>query len=437
MHYLDTHARGGRAMWVVHRRGGKDLTAMHQTCSMMHERTGVYWHVYPTGEQARKAIWEGFTSDGQRIMEQVFPKAIRRSPRDWYPNAEMVVELKCGSIWRLLGSDRVEVVGAGPVGVVFSEYALAKPSGWDFVAPMLRENGGWAAFITTPRGSNHAKRLFESARVNPEWFCELQTLYDTRAYDPEKTIAEERAAGRPEALIRQEYLCDWTAALVGSVWGDLVEAIEKRGDVSAFKHEEDGVFTAWDLGISDSTAIWFWRVVDGGAEFIDYYESHGKPMSHYCDEVDSRPYKYVKHWLPHDARARTWVSGASAIEQMLARWGDGRVAIGPALSLLDGIQAARWLLQQKVRFHQRTSVGVETLKQYHYEWDSDRRTFRANPEHDWSSHGADAFRYAAVAMRASDMIRPKPPEPKLTHVAPVQHNLNALFEERERRARRW
>jgi hypothetical protein len=432
MKYLD--CGGKRAFWVVHRRGGKDLTTLHQTCKMAHERRGAYWHVFPTAEQARKAIWEGFTKDGQRIMEQVFPRAIRRSPERFAPNGEMIVELKCGAIWRLMGSDKMEVVGAGPVGVAFSEFALAKPKTWDLVRPMLRENDGWAAFVTTPRGNNHAKRLFDVARADSSWFCELQTLYDTRAYDPEATIAEERASGMPEALIRQEYLCDWAAANVGSVWADLVEALEKRGAVSDFAHETDGVFTSWDLGFSDSTAIWWWRLRGSGAEVVDWYESHGQPLSHYLDVLEQRAqqrgYRYVKHWLPHDARARTLASGASIIEQVAGRVGVGMVAIAPSLSMLDGIQAGRWLLQQEgTRFHARVADGVEALKAYRYDYDEDRKTFTRKPLHDWSSHSNDAFRYLACAVRQSDLLtRPAPPPPRPAAVLPETPTIDEIFQ---------
>lgn len=409
MAYFD--GGGKRAMWVVHRRGGKDLTALHQTCKMMHRRKGVYWHIFPTAEQARKAIWEGFTKDGDRTLEQVFPRAIRKSPRAFLPNSEMVVELACGSIWRLMGSDRMEVVGAGPVGVAFSEYALAKPRTWDLVRPMLRENDGWASFITTPRGNNHAKKLYDVARKDSRWFCDLQTLYDTRAYDPEQTIAEERESGMPEALIRQEYLCDWTAAMVGAVYGDLVEAMERAGRLESFEHATDDVFTSWDLGFSDSTAIWFWRVGEGGGvDVLDHYENHGLPLSHYFDVLEQRAetlgFRYAKHWLPHDARARTLASGSSILDQFLERF-RGRseaVAIGPALSLLDGIQAARWLMQKPTRFHPRCSEGVEALKAYRYEYDENAKSFTRKPLHDWSSHTADAWRYVAVVARQSEML---------------------------------
>jgi phage terminase large subunit len=443
MRYFDSG--GKRAIVVWHRRGGKDLTALHQTCKMMHQRTGAYWHVFPTAEQGRKAIWEGFTKDGKRILEQVFPREIRKSPREFLPKAEMVVELKCGSIWRLLGSDKMEVVGAGPVGVVFSEFALARPKTWDLIRPMLRENEGWMWAITTPRGKNHAHALYEMARKDPQWFADVKTLWDTRAYNPEETMAEERASGMPEALIRQEYECDWTAANVGSYYGELLEALEKRGALAAFEHGRDGVFTAWDLGHDDNTAIWWFRPNDrrSGVDFLDHYSSSGKPMSHYFDVVDQRAkdygWKYAKHWLPHDAKATTLQAGTSILNMCLDKWGSDKAAIVPSLSVQDGIQALRWVLQQETRFHPRCSEtqdaedmdGVACLKHYHRKWDDDRKMFLPNPVHDWSSHTADAARYAAVVVRASEnLTAQKPPEPTKPLAVPVNNSfaLNDLWD---------
>jgi len=428
-----------RLMWIVHRRGGKDLTALHQTCKDAHKRHGVYWHIFPSFAQARKAIWEGFTSDGKRIMENVFPgfldpkrpgSIVKRKDEQ-----QMMLELKCGSVWRLIGSDRIEVVGAGPVGVVFSEFALSNPKAWNMIRPMLRENGGWAAFITTPRGENHAKELYDVAVKDPAWFCELQTLFDTRAYDPEKTIEEERAEGMPEALIKQEYLCDWTAALVGSVWGDLVDTIRNAGGLGPFEHPRSEVFTSWDLGFTDATAIWFWQLNGAGVDVVDYYEEHGKPLSHYFDLLNQKPYKYVKHWLPHDARQVTLSSGVSILNQCMKEW-PGQVVVGPDLPLLDGIQAGRWLLQQPVRFHPRCAEGVEALRQYHYEFDEEKKTFAPRPAHDWSSHGADSWRGLASVVKVSGLLKAKPDGPKpVEPAAAPMHNrfkLEELFEAHRR-----
>lgn len=431
MRYFD---RGGRrAVWVVHRRGGKDLTAMHQLVKQAHERRGMYWHVFPTFEQGRKAIWEGFRKDGKRIIDNVFPQEIVAKRNE----QEMKVELKCGSIYRIIGSDKIEVVGAGPIGVVFSEYSVSKPKAWDLIAPMLRENEGWVSFVYTPRGNNHGKKLFDAAKRQQGWFCELLTLYDTRAYDPDQTIAEERAAGRPEALIRQEYLCDWAAANVGSVYGDLMEAIEKRGGLCEFQHEKDGVYTTWDLGISDATAVWFWRLNEHGvADLIDHFEYTGKAISHGMDEVEARGYKYVRHFLPHDARARSLQTGVSTVELFAERFGVENVTITPELSLEDGIQAARWLLQQKIRIHPRCGEGIEAVKQYHYRWDEDLKILSSKPEHDWSSHTADAFRYVACVVKNSELMARKPEPRKVQMPRPVNSfTLDEMWELHDREVR--
>jgi phage terminase large subunit len=446
MRYFD---KGGkRAMTVWHRRAGKDLTAAHQTCKRAHQEVGMYWHFFPTFQQARRSIWEGYRKDGQRILENVFPGfsdpkrsgSIVARKND----AQMFLELKCGSIWRLMGTDRVESVGAGPKGCVFSEFALCRPKAWDLIRPMLRESGGWGWFITTPRGNNHAKKLYDAATKETGWFRDTKTVLDTGlSYESNKDgrllsavemMEEEREEGMQEALIRQEYLCDWTAANVGSVWGDLVEMLERRGGLEAFGHERDGIFTSWDLGISDSTSIWFWRLKDGGVDVVDFYEAHGKPMSHYFDELDQRAelqgYKYVKHWLPHDARARTLATGSSILDQFISRYGAGAVAIGPELSLLDGIQAARWMLQQEIRIHPRCADGIEALRQYHYAYDEDRRTFSGKPEHTWASHAADAFRYIACVVRTSEAMTRKDREPEKPAARPVSSiTINELMEQ--------
>lgn len=442
MRYLDTHPLGGRAVWVMHRRAGKDLTLMHQTCKMALERVGAYWHIYPTAEQARRALWTGFTRDGKRIMEQVFPEAVRKAPRSFAPNAEMMVELINGSIWRLMGSDKMEVVGAGPVGVVFSEYALAKPKTWELVRPMLRESNGWAAFISTPRGHNHMWEIWETARKEG-WFHECKTVLETgqryastrkpgTTIGPVEMMEEERAEGMEEAMVRQEYLCDWTAANVGAVWGDLIEALEKAGAVAEFDFDRSRVFTTWDLGGAgakgDATCFWIWAPTPDGADLLDYYENHGKPLSHYWDEVDRRcdglKVRPVKHWLPHDARAKH-LTGVSVLEECVGHWGSERVAIYPEGSLLDGIQAARWLLQRKVRVHPRCGEGLEALKAYHYAWDEDRKVFSNQPEHDWSSHGSDGFRGVALVCRHSEKLtRPPKHEAPKPYAQPVDRSVS-------------
>lgn len=240
--------------------------------------------------------------------------------------------------------------------------------------------------------------------------------------------------GKDQEWIRVFIDGEDAASDVGSIFGPLLERLERAGGVGVdYDHPGDGIFTSWDLGFTDATSIWFWRLNGKALDFVDHYESHGKPLSHFFDIVDGKPYGYVKHWLPHDAAAKTLASQSSVEDQFRARY-PNRVQIGPGLSLLDGIQAGRWLLEQACRFHPRCADGVEALRSYHYEWDEDTKTYSKKPEHDWSSHTADAFRYAAVVAKVTGLLMRKdapPPQPK---VPPADRawNLDQLFEDNEK-----
>lgn len=417
LRYLD---RGGKRAFVVWpRRHGKDLTAAHYEAKASHERVGVYWHFFPTLEWGRRALWEAFTPDGRRTLDWVFPGFTDlKAPGSIVArknDQQMFLEFKNGSIWRVMGTDKIESVGAGPIGTVWSEYALGKPKAWNLVRPMLRENGGWALFITTPRGNNHAKKLYDAAQRNG-WYTDHKTVHQTGQMfyseakagkiGPDEMMAEERLSGMPDALIDQEYKCDWNAANVGAVFGDLLP------EVQDFEHPLDGIYTTWDLGVSDATALWFWRLnSEGGVDFVDHYEATGKPASHYINVIESKPYNIIRHYLPHDARARTWVTGATAQDALEERW-PGKVDVLPPDTLANGIEAGRWLLQRKTRFHSRCAEGVEALRAYHYEWDEDRKVLARAPLHDWSSHTADAYRYAASVVKATQLIDAPPAEKK-------------------------
>lgn len=455
--YMAYFDQGGkRAFCNWHRRGGKDLVALHQTCKMMHRRVGTYWHIFPSFAQGRKAIWEGFRRDGKRIMENVFPgftdprrpgSIVKRKDEQ-----QMMVELKCGSIWRLIGSDNVEVVGAGPVGVVFSEFALAKPAGWQLISPMLRENGGWASFITTPRGKNHAYDLFQKAGPGSGWYRDVKTVRDTHLtyssdvrqdveIDHEEMMREELLSGIPQEVIDADYLCDWNAALVGSIYGDLLQALEARESSEGWKTPRR-VYTAWDLGHGDGTAVWFFEVdpVTERVDVIDFYENQGKALDHYFKVIAERGYPYEIHFLPHDAGQVTLASGVSTFQLAAAEW-PGKVKVLPKLPVQDGIQAVRRLLARSVRFHSRCEAGVAALKHYHRDYDRTTRTFSTQPVHDWSSHPADAFRYLVTGVkrimaREVGSLQSQPAAEVSATVLPERQmfktNLIELFEDRER-----
>lgn len=224
---------------------------------------------------------------------------------------------------------------------------------------------------------------------------------------------ERLIAGKDAEWVDEYLRGEYPRADKGSVYGALIDALEKRGGVTEFEHPNDGIFATFDLGVSDATAIWFWRIgKDGVPDVVDWYEATGQGASHYFELLRSKPYSYARIFLPHDARARTFQTGVSTVE-LFAKEFPGLVAIGPELSVEDGIGAARWLLEQGIRIHSRCADGVKRLKAYKFEWDEDRKVFKKTPLHDWTSHSADSWRYVSVQAKATELLmRKEDPEEK-------------------------
>ena len=289
----------------------------------------------PTIAQAKKVVWHA-RFNGQRLLDTVVPPAAVDSRNA----TEMRIQLKNGPVIWFVGSDNVDrLVGTSPVGMVFSDYALAREKGWHYLRPILVENRGFAIFLSTPRGRGSLWRLYEVAKNEPSWACDLLTIHDTGAL-PSSVLEEERRNGMPEALIDSEYLCSFDAAQIGSVYGDLVEQLAQRGGIVGFEVAgAKDVFTSWDLGMADATAIWWWRVNGDGIEVLDYYESSGKQLWHFLETAERKGFTYQPHCLPHDARARSYQTGVTTIE--LARERLGRVTALPIMPVAQGIEAAR------------------------------------------------------------------------------------------------
>ncbi|MCG8694705.1 MAG: hypothetical protein MI806_26150 [Minwuiales bacterium] len=390
---------GKRAVAVWHRRAGKDSTALNFTAIAAHQRVGTYWHMLPLATQGRKVVWDGIDRSGRRVIDQVFPQPLRKATN----KQEMKIELKCGSIWQVVGSDNYNaLIGANPVGVVFSEYAVADPAAWDYIRPSLAENGGWALFIYTPRGRNHGASLYDLARERENWFADLLTVDNTGAI-PLAAIDEEREAGMSDEIVQQEFYCSFDAPLVGAYYAKLISDAETEGRIGNVPHEPQyPVHTAWDLGIGDSTAIWFFQQVGREVRLIDHYEASGVGLDHFAKTLKDKPYVYGDHLAPHDAEVRELGTGRSRRET-LAGLGI-KIRVVPRLGLDDGINAARLVLPRCWIDAGKCKRGLDALRQYRREWDAALKAFKDRPLHDWASHSADAFRYLAVGLKG-------PPKP--------------------------
>lgn len=409
---------GKRAIGLWHRRAGKDDVMLHRAAVAAFERPATYWHCLPEYAQARKAIWNAVNSHtGKRRIDEAFPHELRSSTND----NEMFIRFKNGSTWQVIGSDRYNsLVGAGVAGVTFSEWALCNPSSWGYISPMMRENNGWAAFITTPRGRNHAHSMYQSGLTNPDWFAERLSIYDTKAIPPEKLqevlqtdYIDLYGEDIGRAQFEQEYEVSFNAAILGAYYAREMVKVRNEGRIDAtLEHINAPVHRSWDIGVRDDTSIWWFQVVGGQVFILDCYTANGVGVDHYAEVIEQRAAKHGwAHgidFVPHDAKVKEWGTGRTRVETMMGYGLNPQVV--PQAGLLDGINAARRTLPRCI-FHSRCDdEGLAALEQYRREWDDDKKTFKANPLHDWSSHLADSFRYLSLAWRTI------PPEP----VAPPQ-----------------
>jgi len=422
---------GGRhAELVWHRRSGKDEVALHGTCIKAHERVANYWHMLPLANQVRKAIWEAVNPrTGIRRIDEAFPKEICAAKRD----SDMLIRFRNGSTWQCLGSDNYAgAIGATPAGIVYSEWSQANPSSRGYLRPILAENNGWQLYITTPRGKNHAYNTYKSAVKNPGAFAQLLTADETSVFSTEQLAVELQeyidtyGVDLGKALYAQEYFCSFDAAILGSVWGGELALVEKSGRFTKVPYDPAyPVFTAWDIGRADATAIWWYQVIGNEIRIIEYYANNLKDPDHFAgqllgrevqidlikdevvvtlgktiDEIKHRKeYDYETLWLPHDARAKTFQAKGKSLQEQFAKvFGWSKIRIVPGLSKQDGIQAVRNMLKSTL-FDESTEEGFEAIKQYRYDWNDEKKCFRDTAVHDWTSHPADALRMMAVAWR--------------------------------------
>jgi phage terminase large subunit len=414
-----------RACLVWHRRAGKDSTSLNFTAKEMFKRKGNYWHLFPKQTQARKAIWNGINSDGQSILDQVFPEPVRARTS----SQEMMIELKNGSTWQLAGSDNYDsLVGANPVGVVFSEWSLCDPNAWAYIRPMLAENGGWAVFIYTPRGKNHGYTLYNMAKKADEWFCQNLTVNDTKRADGSPVISPEaieteRAEGMEEALIQQEFFGSFEAQIPGAYFADQLQQAKDQNRVGRIPIEPSlQVHTAWDLGISDSMSIWFFQAMGKEIRLVDYYESNGKGMEHYIQYLtqwaDRNGVIYGQHLAPHDIEVRELTSGRSR-KDVARDMGITFRTVQRPRTKIEGIQAVRRMFPRFWIDDERAEQGYACIASYHREWDEKHQRFRDQPVHDWASHGADALQTLALGWRDTMMSGNRPQ----THTAELAFNV--------------
>lgn len=396
------------AIW--HRRAGKDKSLINLFPKRMMQQIGVYYYFFPTYNQGRKILWEGIDKNGLPFLAH-FPKELIFKKND----QEMMIQLVHpterdekgqplgGSIFRVIGTDKIDsVVGTNPIFCVFSEYSLQNPRAWDFIRPILAENGGIAIFNYTPRGHNHGKQLWDTAQENPDiWWSQRLTVDDTKAIAPEVLEQERKemlARTGNDGLFMQEYYVSFDAPIDGAYYGHMMMQAEKDQRIGNVPYDPAlPVHTSWDLGIGDSMAVWFFQAVGQEMRFIDYYENNGEGLTHYIKYLKEKEYIYGKHYAPHDIQVRELTSGKSRWE--IARGHGITFETVANESIEEGIEAVRTMLPRAWFDRNKCQLGINALNSYHKEFDDKHRTYKTKPVHDWASHGADAMRMAALGFR--------------------------------------
>lgn len=435
-----------------HRRAGKDLFGINEIAMSNTDRPGLYWHCFPTQLQGRKTIWDGVTNDGRPFLDHFpgyrnpgAPESLVESTRQDLMQVKfkplrdpITLEMReTGGTYQVIGLDDPDTtVGPNPFGIVYSEWSLCPERAWHLHKPMLNANGGWAIFIFTMRGRNHAWKMMQKTKALKNWFTQLLTVDDTYTLVPttetengqivyvprpvvtQEQIEEDRADGMPEETIQSEYYGSADAPMPGSYYGSIIDKLEKDGRITNVPHDPKlPVHTAWDIGLNDSTSIIFFQALPNEIRIIDFYENQGEGFPFYARILKERAtdcsYDYETHYGPHDLSQREMATGKNKL--------DSAKALGIKFKLVqkhflnDGIDEVRAMLSRcwfdKKRCGESSNNKqdslIDAIRSYHKEWDEKHHVFKNQPLHDWSSHPSDALRCLAMGFRERMIFRKK------------------------------
>jgi phage terminase large subunit len=373
---------------VAHRRFGKTVREINElikaaaTCTKPNPR---FAYLAPYHAQAKAIAWDYLKRYAQPLTSKVM-------------ESELTVELVNGARIRLYGADNPDSLrGLYLDGVVLDEYGDMRPSVWgEIIRPLLTDRQGWASFIGTPKGKNHFHEMAARAKASEDWFYQELKASETDIL-PKGELVDAAKEMTPEQYA-QEFECAFDVPALGAIYANELGAARREGRIGRVPYDAAVlVNTAWDLGIGDDTAIWFYQTVGREIHVIDYYANNGEPLPHYLSVLAGKPYNYGRHNVPHDAQGRELYTGKSIVDMSAAA--GVRMHTLPRLDVEQGINAARVLFARVWMDEDGCGKGIEALMNYRWDYNSKLGEFKPTPVHDWASHGADAFRYLAVAHR--------------------------------------
>lgn len=398
-HMVAYHARKQRfACIVAHRRFGKTVGVINdliRTATRIRRERVRVAYIAPYYSQAKAVAWDYAKHYSAPI------------PGISVNESELRIDYPGGGRLRLFGADNYDAMR----GLYFDDAALDEPAdfppnAWPTVIrPALADRQGRATFMGTPKGKNEFWEIHDHARSDPDWFHMVLKASETGVLPAEELAEARRAMG--DDRYEQEFECSFEAAIIGAYYGKEMRAADEEKRICAVPYEPSlPVYTAWDLGVGDTTAIWFAQFHGAQKRLIDFYETSGAGLDHYVGVLRSKPYVYGPTILPHDARVRELGTGKSRAE-VLSSLGLKNIVIADSIPLDDGIQAVRSFLPTAWFDAGRCKRGIEALRQYQREWNEKAKAFRSRPMHSWASHPADALRYLVIGYRPAS-VQSKP-----------------------------
>lgn len=387
---------------VCHRRFGKTVFAINELikqAAKCDKKMPRYAYVAPYYKQAKQIAWD-YLKDFTRPI-----------PGIKINESELRVDFPWGARIQLFGADSPDSMrGLYLDGVVLDEYADMSPRIFsEVIRPALSDREGGAIFIGSAKGGTPFYDLWERVKDDPDWFVKVYPASETKVI-PEAELSDAKKI-MDEDEYNQEYECSWTASIKGAYYGKQLAEAQEQDRIGKVPYDPRlPVQTAWDLGVGDSTAIWFFQVLGQEVRIIDYHEDSGEGLPYYAKILDQRGYKYGDHWAPHDIQVRELGSGKSRIET--AKMLGIQFRIVPNLSIDDGINAVRNTIPRCWIDAKKCELGLQALRNYRKEFDDRRQEYKPRPLHDWSSHAADAFRYLAVGLKDRQKAK-STPQPKL------------------------
>ena len=389
----------------MHRRAGKDVFCVEAWILRALKRIGTHAYLFPLVKQAREVIWNGMDFTGRPFISAI-PEILIAKKND----ARMEITLINGSRMVLGGSNNFNsIMGANPVTVIYSEFALHNPLARQYINPILVQNKGIEIIQSTPRGKNHLFELYQTVRDNPKYCVQHLGYKETTKCDgtpiiTEEDIIEAKMRGMSEEMIRQEFSCDFEVGNIGAYLTVEISDMVREGRITTLPfNPRIPIHTVWDLGGTDATAGLLFQVDGKYANVIAMLHSNGKGFKWYLDEAEEIRKvfngKWGMHFAPHDVSHKH--QGFEHTESRLtqARKYGWQFQVLPKINFEDGIEQLRYVMPRLRIDKNRCNLAVRALTEYQRKWDEAKAMYSPKPLDNWAVHIADAFRYLSIAYR--------------------------------------